>query len=327
MEINPQGIFHCHNCGHSGSLYDEFPDHFDDLSDYFSWVKVSPGAISSAQPKPVRINQHGKMWSSSVVAPGETISFAALPDDHPAVEYMRIRGFDIEELRSFSLSGDIRSLFYCTEGQHTICEGLGSLAGRIVIPVYGEEMRQNGDGTSSLGPVLRGWQARYVDRISEDLSTKFVWSHNGWREFRKLPDGEWGDSVVPKYYTCPGMKKSLILGGLTLAKTSRDVAVVEGPLDYYKAGRHCVYTFGDSVSEDQIRMIKNNWDRVFILRDPEVDVNSKKFKRVLDGLYPLQVYHLCLSGDRDPGKCSRQEIWQEISSHVGDSSLTKYATD
>jgi hypothetical protein len=329
MEIRQSdGIFHCHNCGHSGSIYDEFPDHFDDLAEHLSWVAVkSEGAISSAPPKAPKIHKGGIMWSPTVTAPGETIPFASLADDHPAVVYLKGRGFDIEELRSFSRNSDIRALYYCTRGQHTLCDGLGSLTGRIIFPVYGEDLVQLKQGEpASVCPVLKGWQARQVEKVEGDGddAVRRVWQGFSWRTFRKK-DGIWEDRQVPKYYTMPGLKKSTLLGGMAHAKGFPDVAVVEGPLDYYRVGRHSVFTFGKTISKDQIRLLQANFRRVIIVRDPEVNPEDKRFRQMIEDMYPVNVYHLALSDKKDPGSTPRSSTWKQIADHVGDPFLNQYA--
>lgn len=330
MEIRADnGVFHCHNCGHSGSVYEEFPEHFDDLAEHCSWVQIkTEGAISSAPKAVTRINKHGIMWSETVNAPGETISFAALADDHPAVIYLRDRGFDIEELRGFSTSSDIRALYYCTRGQHTVADGMGTLSGRIVFPIYGEEMVQQTPGSVPiLSPVLKGWQARQVEKIEKNSSgvlEKKVWQGFSWRTFKKVGE-DWEDKIVPKYHTMFGLKKSTVLGGMPHAKGFPDVAVVEGPLDYYRTGRHCVFTLGKSISKDQIRLLKANFRRVFLLRDPEVNPEEKRFRQTIEELYPLVVHHFTLAGGKDPGATPRKETWNQIADYVGDPTLNQYA--
>jgi hypothetical protein len=329
MEIRQSdGIFHCHNCGHAGSIYEEFPDHFDDLAEHLSWVRIkSEGTISSAAPKAPRINRGGIMWSPTVTAPGETIPFASLADDHPAVIYLRDRGFDIQELRSFSVTSDIRALYYCTRGQIPVADGLGTLTGRIIFPVYGEDLVSLKPGDPAvLCPVLKGWQARQVEKneVVGGEEVKKVWQGFSWRTFRKK-DGVWEDKLVPKYYTMPGLKKSTVLGGMAHAKGFPDVAIVEGPLDHYMTGRHSVFTLGKSVSKDQIRLLQANWRRVFLLRDPGVDPGDKKFNQMIMDMYPLIVHHLVLADQKDPGATPRPSIWNQIADHVGDPTLRQYA--
>ena len=323
MEINPEGVFHCHNCGHSGTLFNEFPDHFDDLEEYFPWISVKRGTISSAPEKTPRTFRGGIMWTPDLVAPGETVPFSTLSDDHPAVRYMARRGFDIEELRSFNALGDTRGIYYCTRGQINLQCDLGTLTGRIVFPVYMDEVGAGGRVSS----VLAGWQARYIDEIDwedESSGSKKTWNGYSWRTFSKN-DGKWEDKYVPKYYTSPGRKKTSMLGGIQTAKGCEVVAVVEGPIDWLMTGRHSVFSFGKHLSNDQIRLLQAHWEEAILLRDPEIDPKSKSFVEMVDRMHPLRVHHLALRGGLDPGATPRKSTWEQIADHVKDERYKKYA--
>lgn len=328
-EDREEGVFHCHNCKHSGSIYTEFPDDFSRAENDLA-VKTSDRPISVAQESTTRFRHVGDMWGG-VLAPGAVLPLAMVPRNSPPIEYLAGRGFDIDELFEFNHTGDIRGLFYCTNGQIPISNGMGTMSGRIIIPIYGEEMTILPNGQVAPCPVLRGWQARRVEVIDKEKGEKKVWVHGSWRTFKKK-DGVWEDRHVPKYYTSPGFHKSRVLGGLQHAKGSPVVAVVEGPLDYYRTGRHCVYTMGDSMSEDQIRQIKAYWkgpdNLVVMLRDPEVDTTSKSFHKMLVALEEppkVNFHHFCLEGDKDPGATARDETWRQIAGFVGDPHLQKYA--
>lgn len=307
MEIGANdGVFHCHNCGHSGNLYTEFPEFFDPLSELFPDLFVKREA-PTAPAANARVRRGGIMWTEDIQAPGEVIPFAKLPDEHVAVEYLRRRGFDIEEMRAYD---ETRALYYCTRGQISMAEGKGSTTGRIVFPIY------------MLGR-LKGWQARQIDYVVEETELtgeKVVWNGDAWQKFKKV-DGHWEDRYVPKYYTCPGMKRSSVLYGFDMARNYQEVAVVEGPLDYHRTGPQCVGTIGKMISRDQVNLMKTYWSRLFYLRDPGVDPEDRAFKQLLMDLAPVPVYHLCLAGGKDPGATRRESTWQQIAEHVHNASL------
>jgi hypothetical protein len=188
-----------------------------------------------------------------------------------------------------------------------------------------EEMGAGG----RLSNVLCGWQARQVDVIDQDdgvTGSKRTWNGYHWRAFKKT-GGVWEDKYVPKYYTSPGRKKTSMLGGVATAKGFDTVAVVEGPVDKYKAGRHSVFSFGKNLSHDQIRILQTYWTRVIIIRDPEIDPTAKSFVEMVDRMHPLRVYHLALSDGLDPGATPRSSIWTQIADHVGDPELKNYNRD
>ena len=115
-----------------------------------------------------------------------------------------------------------------------------------------------------------------------------------------------------------------MLGGIPTAKGADFVVVVEGPVDKYKVGDHSVFSFGKSLSKDQIRLLQAYWKRVILIRDPEIDPNSPSFKGMVDRMHPLRVDDLALSGGRDAGATPTSEIWEQIADHVGDPSFRKY---
>jgi len=302
MYINAEnGAFYCQDCHYTGNVYREF---FDPLEDMFPELFID-------RPKPTQITQRGStvrrgglMWTPDICAPGETVKFSNLSDGHVAVEYLRERGFDIEELRALDPT---RELFYCIKGQHAFPPPsyLGSTTGRIVFPIY-------------MGGHIVGWQARQIDRVIwEDKinGEKEIWTGFDWKKFNKKA-GRWDDAEVPKYYCCPGMRRSSCLYGFDMARHYKEIAVVEGPLDYFKVGSQCVCTFGKQITPDQIRLLKTYWDTLFILRDPEIDPNEKGFKNVLTDLSLIKVYHLALSNGKDPGANNRDQIWKEIAAEV-----------
>lgn len=304
MEISAEGekegVFHCHNCGHSGNLRTEFPEFFDPISYLMPELFVQRETPTAPTHK-ARIRRGGIQWGD-MPAPGEVVPFSGLPEGHVAVEYLRGRGFDIEELRNLDST---RAIYYCQKGQFTLGEGKGTTSGRLVFPIY------------MLGD-LKGWQTRQIDYvIKEDESDgeKVVWNGSNWQKFKKTA-GLWEDRFVGKYYGCPDMKRGSLLYGFDMARNYGEIAVVEGPLDYYRTGPQSVATMGKNVSSEQIRLLKTYWSRLFVLRDPDVDPGSPLFKKLLLELAPLPVYHFCLAGNKDPGSTPRVSTWEQIADHV-----------
>jgi len=309
MEIGFDGVFHCHNCGYSGTLRQEFPEFFDPIADLLPELFVKREAPAPIKERP-RVRAGGIEWNG-LPAPGETVPLKALPDNHPAIEYLAHRGFDIEELRNLDNS---RPILYCTKGQCEIAGGRGTTSGRLVFPIY------------MLG-TLKGWQARQIEKVTEEddmVGKKVVWNGSSWRPFKK-ESGFWEDRFVPKYYTCPGMKRMSVLYGFDMARNYKEIAVVEGPLDYHRTGPQCVGTIGKSISSEQISLLKTYWERLFWLRDPEIDPRSREFQKILTELSPLPVHHLALANGLDPGATPREETWLQIKATVLENSRAKPA--
>lgn len=301
MEINAQsGWCHCHNCGWEGSAKVNF--NLDPTDEFFADYQPNRNLAQPSQQR--RARRGGIMWAPEIVAPGETVFFKDLPDNHVAVQYLAGRGFDIEELRNLP---PVMQLYYCTRGQIRIAEGLGTNTGRIVFPIYMS-------GIDPKNPELKGWQARQIDYVqweTEMDGEKVVWDGNDWRPFKKIR-GEWQDKHVAKYYTMPDMKRSECLYNFDVARQYKEVAVVEGPLDTLKVGPQCLGTIGGAVSRTQANLIKTYWETVFYIRDPNVTENDKKFQQLLVNLSGIKVVHLNLAGGKDPGATERASTWKQI---------------
>ena len=297
MEIGPTGVFHCHNCGHAGVLQQEFPEYFDPLSEIFPDLFIQREAPKEP-PQGSRVRRSGVEWAPGIESPGEVVPLASLEGQHPACDYLASRGFDLEEIRALDAT---RALYYCTRGIISFTQGKGTTSGRIVFPIY-------------MDGKLMGWQARQIERRLDE-ETREVWNGFGWRKFRKLND-EWEDRFVPKYYTCPGMKRGSVLYGFDMARNYKEIAIVEGPLDYHRVGPACVGTLGKNITPDQVRLMKAYWSRLFLLRDPEINPRDPKFLKILEDLAPLPTHHLALAGGLDPGATPRDDTWKQIVAQV-----------
>jgi DNA primase len=147
--------------------------------------------------------------------------------------------------------------------------------GRIIIPVY-------------QGGAYVGWQARYP--------------HEG-----DPPGGS------PKYYTVPGMRKSLVLYNYDLARAHPYVVICEGCCDVWSFGPEAVALFGHSLSAAQARLIGSAWGRgtVIILLDGDAPGPAQEAYNALAGLV-RQTVVVALPADRDPGGLPRQELRQLV---------------
>lgn len=299
LEINAEtGFYKCHNCGAIGNAKSEwFSREANDF--HHLWFDRDQEQRKNAVEQAPRVRRGGVMWGSSltVPAPGEMVPFATLPDGHPAVEYLRDRKFDLQEIRNFD---PVRALYYCTHGQYSLAEGLGTTGGRLIFPVY-------------LNGIIQGWQARYIERYLDSArTTKEVWDGYSWRTFTRDAEGKWQDHYVPKYYTSPGMPRFSVLYNFDTARLYPGIAVVEGPLDQIACGPAAVGTFGKSIAVEQIRLIKTYWSKVFWIRDPDVDTTTKSYRNMIAEMAGLDLHQLVIPGNRDPGETPREEIWSLI---------------
>jgi len=231
------------------------------------------------------------------------IKITDLNEDHPAAVYIKNRGISNE-------LADIYGLMYCDVGQYKFSGGLGTTSGRVIFPVY-------------MGGKLRGWQARVVDTTTV-RGRRAVWhgEKQGWIYPIKNEDESWSDYGVPKYYTCPGMKRYEALFGFDRAVLHGQdtVVVVEGPVDCLKVGQKCVSTLGSKITNQQIRFIVEHWDNIIWILDRDIDTESKWFKGV-EAELSKDSKSLCwfkMDTAKDPGEMSSEDIWKEINIKCGE---------
>jgi hypothetical protein len=305
LNINAEsGVFLCQDCGQTGNSnnvwFDEVADAFEDLRIERDEELATILSARSASREGTFARRGGDVWENNVPSPGRLVPFASLSDSHPAVEYLSARGFDIDELRNLEPS---MALHYCVKG---IPFKTGTTTGRIVFPFYMEGS-------------LKGWQARKVEQVvSEDK--KLVWNEESWATVSRNRNGDWTDKSVSKYLTCPGMSRSSVLYGYDQAynenpSDNQVIVIVEGPLDQLKVGYPSVGTLGN-FSDRQLRLIHTYWNTAIIIRDPDIDPESQKFKNILSSLSSIQTCHLSLPNGKDPGETPRHVIWEEIAKEM-----------
>ena len=192
------------------------------------------------------------------------------------------RDFDIQDL------WDRWRVFYCAASDSP----RPKLRQRIVIPVYG--LRRKLAGTSKFEIALEGWQARAIEPLNE---------------------GE------PKYLTARGMRKSMLLYGITSAVESKGpIVVCEGPTDVWRLRTNAVALFGKDLSEYQKNLLVHRFEGrpVVVFRDrdakKEANVVVRKIRserRVFGDKAPV-VAAYPPSHREDVGDCTWEEAWGRI---------------
>jgi hypothetical protein len=194
------------------------------------------------------------------------------------------------------------------------------------------------DWVSPVNQLPEGHPAvRYLHGRKFDLDTLYLWwgcvvadqyplSANGksydWlsgRIFIPTPGG-WQaravDDSKPKYFSCPGWKKSEHLYGINLARKYPDFTMLcEGVTDVWRVGGPAVAIFGKALSTAQVMKLKKNWSTVGVLLDPDTetdDVNS--MRRAVNQLSQLgiKVFRVSLTGHKDAGDCEYGHLWDCI---------------
>lgn len=222
-------------------------------------------------------------------SPGELIPLTELGSDHQAVMYLKSRGFDPAELDR------IYGMRYCRAGR-TYMGGVFDTSNTIITPVY-------------FNGVALGWQSRLLynpDTVPDDVCEALG--------FEKDNDGDW--IRPPKYFTMPGIDKGKLLWNFDWARRGDLVVVCEGIFDAMAVGRCAVATFGKSVTDDQISLLKSYWRVVVLLLDPgDAEPDMIRISRAMGagGAFPVYVM---LKGYKDAGEAPRMEIWRQIDATI-----------
>lgn len=157
---------------------------------------------------------------------------------------------------------------------------------RIIIPVYSEG-------------VLKGWQARYVGELA-------------WKNKDKV------DRLPPKYYTCPRMKRSKLIGNWDNAKRYKTVVLTEGWFDVFATGPWTGCIFGNFTSTLQRQMLidsaKATGQAIVFMLDPE-EFESESSVVAMEELgreLPGQFAPVKLPKGTDPGALGRDFLLEYI---------------
>ena len=214
--------------------------------------------------------------------PGQCTPLDQLEPDHPAIEYVRGRGFEPARLVA-QFSGA-----FCDEENSAI--GYKRLPGGFTATPQGRIVFF----INQLG-VCRGWQARQLDRKIDDRFEMWHpyekrWAHVANRvedAWQMLPryDGELvnkGSTALlkQKYVIGVGVEKSTTLMGFDAARDFQGdtIGIVEGVLDAARLGPPFCSIMGLCLSTNQAALIANNFRRVIAVPDndhtPDTDRES-----------------------------------------------------
>ena len=130
---------------------------------------------------------------------------------------------------------------------------------------------------------LVGWQSRYVGETD-------------WR-------------AVPKYYTCPGMAKRMVLYDYDEAKKQPFICVTEGVTDAWAVGDGAVALLGKTMSYPQCELLQQ-WPAVVLILDADaVDDAEDVYRRLAD---KVPVVRVTLPTGTDPASIDKDVLWDLI---------------
>lgn len=252
---------------------------------------------------------------------GKTIPLTELPEDHPAIVYLKNRGYDIKML------SEIYDVSYCIEEEpENRATGVyyarlpagrrNSTACRLIFPIYDDK------------GVRHGWQARCID-ITDVNGEKWLWTDRGdWLQITKGGEDQWvseefpkGFKAIQKYKNALGSSRNSLLFGLKQAiEWNKDrppgkkfCVLVEGPLDVGKGGPPCIALLGKSMSPEQASKIRAHFDVVGIVADKD-EAGKQCLQRVRQqmtaayNIIELQTPEGC----KDLGDCTIEQANQII---------------
>lgn len=150
--------------------------------------------------------------------PGQLISLLDLPATHVAMQYLKSEGFSYKEVRRLCSEYGI---FYCNQGKPFTDKPLNTTTHRLIFPI-------ECDGESV------GWQARWLPKTSWPPSPEEQ------KILKQKP------SLLDKYITSPGMKKSYLPYNWEKAKNWDTIVVVEGIKKVWKTGPFSIGILGIS---------------------------------------------------------------------------------
>ena len=236
-------------------------------------------------PKPQSAITSDGQAERVITLPAGCIPVDQLPADHPAVQYLQDRGFDVNELsQKWEVS-------YCE--YDGMCKPM--IFTRIVIPYYRRKLLVPKTDPNPVQKTLAGWTARSIAAIERG----------------------------PKYLTCAGMKKSQMLYGIVNALQSpiqEFVAVCEGTTDVWRAPFPAVALIGKTMSETQKDLLIQNFKNRVILVMVDSDAKTEAAEicqelqqaRQATGDEASALVVDLPADKKDPAECTADELWQAV---------------
>lgn len=270
LSVNPsKGVYHCWHCEASGTLS--------------KLVGVDVKVVGAVKPV---VDDRQRVVYPPSFDPSQILPLRCLPEDNPAIVYLRGRNFDPVEL------DETFGFRYCAVGRKFRNVPFDA-SNTIIIPVY------------SAGSFV-GWQSRLLydpKAVSEDVMEAMGYTDRKDDGTLRRP---------PKYLTSPGLSKADVLYNVDWAKNFDTVVVTEGVMDCVRVGKQGVATFGKHVSDNQKRMLLSLWKTIVLLLDPDASKSQTELVRDLTVPGGPRVVPVALSGYKDAGECPRDILWGQI---------------
>lgn len=202
--------------------------------------------------------------------PGEVVSLAELPEDHPAIVYLKKRGYNIE-----GLIKQFRAAFCVKEAPKDWNKGRGY---RVVYEDFLDSPQNRIIFYGDMYGVQRGWQARVIDTVQDGVRYYLHPYTNQWFPAEHKVEGKWvalphiiaarGKFDVSKYKTGFSVVRNELLMGLDAALAWNQAMrpgllplaiLTEGALDAARFGPPGIALLGKHCSPAQLSVILNRF--------------------------------------------------------------------
>lgn len=280
---------------------------------------IEKKVIAGTQDKHLVYDEQGNLVPEG---PGDLVPLSELPPNHPALEYLKQRGYDPTLLeRQYDVKYCVKALPEDRSvGRYWSKLPAGcknSPQGRIIFPIV------------DINGVRRGWQARAID-YKDANGNRYLWTDSQkWLQIEsageplhcseKFPDGF---KTLRKYINARGFNRnSAPFGILQAVELTRDIPynkrvcfLMEGAMDAAKGGPPCIALLGKNMSEEQASIIRSHFSQVVIVADQ--DRAGKDFiKSVSRRLPELHIKEAILpDGKKDLGECTYDEAYAVLRS-------------
>lgn len=209
---------------------------------------------------------------------GATVPLSSLPDNHPAIEYLRRRGYE-----PILLERQMAAC-YCTKAfpeDPAVNRFYGKLPGGMRITPQGRIIL-----SVLMDGVRWGYQSRLIDKTEN--GKYYVWGDDQkWHLIRYMndegamvevypPDSYFPKGFAPpKYLNATGSERNKLLLGYDAAvqsmsrrpKEQRFCVLCEGPLDAAKLGTPAIAILGKSLSDFQADALARRFDIICTVMD------------------------------------------------------------
>lgn len=248
--------------------------------------------------------------------PGHVIPILDLPEDHPAVWYLKTyRKYDLHRLTDQFRVG------YCDQELDRPTREALDIYYRPLPLGFASTPQGRIIFFADVHGVQVGWQGRVIDY--SDQGKQFYWhpyqdrwihcedfnpTTGKWEPIDEIRDSKLEWKKLPKYKTADYMARAEVVFGFDAAvrwnegKVVETAVLCEGPLDAGRAGPPAVGMVGASLSELQAALLTSRFRNIWFVRDQDrAGISSLKSVEAHLGAHGLRMLDLPANSNKDLG--------------------------